>query len=161
MQPIPSRPRERFIVYVDGFNLYNGLHSTYGHTKLWLDLVGMAKRFRPREQLVQVKYFTAPVLGDPGAQSRQAHYAAALEALHPHHIEVIWGRYQKKRRKCSACGTVHKYYEEKETDVNIAVSLQNLMPASFDIRSSVLTQNQMPQSFVAGSATYTRPSKWV
>ncbi|WP_206447765.1 NYN domain-containing protein [Agrococcus sp. KRD186] len=120
---LPGPPPERMIVYVDGFNLYNGLHAASGRSMLWLDLVALASSLRPTQQLVKVKYFTAPVLDDPGAQSRQAHYIAALEAKHPHRIDVIQGRYQQKQVWCSTCGNKYTTYEEKETDVNIAVSL--------------------------------------
>lgn len=33
---------ERLIVYVDGFNLYNGLHDAGKNTLLWLDVVKLA-----------------------------------------------------------------------------------------------------------------------
>lgn len=111
------------MVYVDGFNLYHGLHSKHGRKYLWLDLVQLATSLRPQQQLVQVKYFTAPVLNDPGAQSRQAHYLNALRAKHPHQISIILGRYQAKTKTCFNCGHAYTHYEEKETDVNMATSL--------------------------------------
>ena len=63
-----SHQPERLIVYVDGFNLYHGLHDDSGHSLLWLDLVKLAQRLRPHQQLIGVKYFTASVLNDPAAQ---------------------------------------------------------------------------------------------
>jgi len=169
--PKPSPPQERLIVYVDGFNLYNGLHDKYGHGMLWLDLVAMARRFRSRQQLVQVKYFTAPVLGDPAAQGRQAHYVAALEAKNPRLITTISGRYQKKRFKCPICGNVHKFYEEKETDVNIAVSLVKdaalhnmtsaiIVSADSDLAPAVSAAQEInPTLFVAAAFPPERLSK--
>jgi hypothetical protein len=74
---------ERLIVYVDGFNLYNGLHDAAGNRLLWLDIVRLAQLLRPRSSLVQVKYFTATVLNEPEAQARQDRYIEALRALHP------------------------------------------------------------------------------
>lgn len=32
------------IAYVDGFNLYHGLHDKYGRRYLWLDLQNLALR---------------------------------------------------------------------------------------------------------------------
>lgn len=119
----PGPPRERLIVYVDGFNLYHGMHEAFGRATLWLDLVELARTFRPRQSLVVVKYFTAPVLNDPPAQSRQAHYIAALSALYPRLFATTSGRYQRKSVRCYHCGAAHEHYEEKETDVNIAVTL--------------------------------------
>ncbi|MGO1544056.1 MAG: NYN domain-containing protein [Gulosibacter sp.] len=123
MQPVPKPPQDRMIVYVDGFNLYHGMREKFGRSTLWLDLVQMAKSFRPKQQLVQVRYFTAPVLNDAQAQSRQSHYIDALERKYSNLIDVQMGRYQSKPMVCRKCGHTYTHYEEKETDVNIAVSL--------------------------------------
>ncbi|MFE7130313.1 NYN domain-containing protein [Streptomyces sp. NPDC057638] len=111
------------IVYVDGFNLYHGLHGKYRHRYLWLDLVALARSLRPRDELVKVKYFTASVMNDPGALSRQDTYLQALSAHGGTKIEIVKGRYQSKPKRCRSCGATWTHYEEKETDVNIAVSL--------------------------------------
>lgn len=110
-------------MYVDGFNLYHGLRAQRRHAYLWLDLVALGKRLRPRSDLRAVKYFTAPVLDDPGAASRQAEYQNALTAKYPGQIQIIQGRYQKSAKRCRECGSEWVHREEKETDVNIAVSL--------------------------------------
>lgn len=111
------------MVYVDGFNLYHGLHSTSKRQHLWLDLVKLSKSLRPNQKLVGVRYFTATVLNDPDAQSRQAHYIDALQAKYPNLIQVILGRYQAKTKTCFKCQNTYTSYEEKETDVNMALSI--------------------------------------
>jgi hypothetical protein len=123
--PPNAAPRspERLTVYVDGFNLYHGLKERSGRRLLWLDLVKLSQLLRPRSALVRVHYFTAPVLDDPAAASRQGRYQAALLARSPGLIDIIQGRYQKKVRGCRACGASWVQYEEKETDVNIATAL--------------------------------------
>lgn len=115
--------RERLAVYVDGFNLYHGLHDKWKCRYLWLDLEGMARALRPRSDLVGIRYFTAPVLNQPGAASRQSAYVAALKAHSNGLVVDIQGRYQTKQQTCRRCGSSYTRYEEKETDVNIAVSL--------------------------------------
>jgi uncharacterized LabA/DUF88 family protein len=114
---------EKLIVYVDGFNLYYGLHDLARCKLLWLDLVALSRSLRRRSRLVQVKYFTAPVLDDRGAAKRQGVYQTALEAQNPGAITIIQGRYQRKTVTCLRCGRVRTTYEEKETDVNIAATL--------------------------------------
>jgi uncharacterized LabA/DUF88 family protein len=114
---------ERLTVYVDGFNLYHGLKERSGRRLLWLDLVKLSRLLRPRSSLVRVHYFTAPVLDDPAAASRQGRYQAALLAQSPGLLEITQGRYQKKLRTCRSCGATWTQYEEKETDVNIATAL--------------------------------------
>ena len=127
---------ERLIVYVDGFNLYHGLHDDSGHSLLWLDLVKLAQRLRPHQQLIGVKYFTASVLNDPAAQSRQDHYIEALTSLYPTHIDVVMGRYQSTPYTCRKCGHTYLRYEEKETDVNLATSI--LVDSSLGLCDTVM-----------------------
>ncbi|HEY5857038.1 MAG TPA: NYN domain-containing protein [Aldersonia sp.] len=114
---------ERLAIYVDGFNLYHGLHDKWRRRYLWLDLAALGRAMRPRSNLVKVKYFTAPVLNEPAALSRQSAYQAALTALNPGVVEIVQGRYQTKQKRCNGCGRAWTEYEEKETDVNIAVHL--------------------------------------
>lgn len=121
--PVPGPPHERLIVYIDGFNFYHGMHDKFGRSTLWIDFVALAQSLRPRSHIVAVKYFTAPVLGDSGAASRQAYHQAAVSARHPNVFEVTQGRYQAKTVTCFHCNTPRVVHEEKETDVNIAVSL--------------------------------------
>lgn len=110
-------------MYVDGFNLYHGLKEASGHELLWLDLVKLAHNLRPRSRVVQVKYFTAMVLDEPDAQSRQDRYIHALSAAHPGSFTTIKGKYMRKEKRCHTCGARWTSYEEKQTDVNIAVHL--------------------------------------
>lgn len=114
---------EQLAVYVDGFNLYHGLHDASGTELLWLDLVKLARNLRPRSSVLKVKYFTAMVTDDPDAQSRQDRYISALKALYPGRVTVIHGQYMSKKRTCRECGAIWKIFEEKQTDVNIAVHL--------------------------------------
>lgn len=111
------------IVYVDGFNLYHGLKDKFGRRLLWLDLEAMARSLRPKSTLVEVRYFTAPVLDDPPAASRQGRYQQALLANSNGLVSITQGRYQKKTMTCRRCQATWIHYEEKETDVNIATSL--------------------------------------
>jgi uncharacterized LabA/DUF88 family protein len=114
---------ETLAVYVDGFNLYHGLHEESGRKHLWLDLVALAQSLRPQSMLTKVMYFTAPVLNDPRGLARQQSYLAALTAQNPTVLEVVQGRYQQKNKSCLKCGNTWRAYEEKETDVNIAINL--------------------------------------
>lgn len=73
------RPRQRVIVYVDGFNLYYGCLK--GTPYRWLDLGALAARMVPNDEIVGIKYFTATVKdrpGDVGLERRQKAYLRAL-----------------------------------------------------------------------------------
>jgi uncharacterized LabA/DUF88 family protein len=113
----------RVAVYVDGFNLYFGLRKKYGRKYLWLDLQALAASLlRPGQALTQVRYFTARVRNDADGQQRQSDYLDALGERSPL-VDIKDGRFQEKSRRCRGCGSVWTVFEEKETDVNIAVAL--------------------------------------
>lgn len=112
----------RVSVFIDGFNLYYGLRDKHGRKYLWLDLAGVSRRLlRPGQTLVGVHYFTAAVRNDPASQRNQRIYLDALRATGG--VDITLGRYQEKRVNCHGCGNSWRTYEEKETDVNIAVAL--------------------------------------
>jgi uncharacterized LabA/DUF88 family protein len=113
----------RVAVYVDGFNLYYGLHERYGRKYLWLDLQSLAASLlKSGQSLAQVRYFTARVRNDAAGEQRQSDYLDALAAGSPL-VEITDGRFQEKDRRCRRCGSAWKVFEEKETDVNIAIAL--------------------------------------
>jgi uncharacterized LabA/DUF88 family protein len=113
----------RVVVYVDGFNLYNGLKDKHGRKYMWLDLERLAARLLlPGQVLVRVSYFSARVRGAEASARRQATYIDALTAYCPL-VEVVEGRFQEKQIDCRNCGHSRIAYEEKETDVSIAVQL--------------------------------------
>lgn len=111
------------IAYVDGFNLYNGVHDAFSHRFLWLDLIKLMQELRPNHHVIRVNYFTAPLLDDPDAESRQATYWNALEATHAERVQIVKGRYQRTTRTCHACDATWVHREEKETDVNMALAI--------------------------------------
>lgn len=116
------RANERVAAYIDGFNLYFGLHER-GRRYLWLDLEALTQSLlRPHQQLVAVRYFTARVRNDPPAEQRQQTYLDAL-AVRSGVLDIRQGRFQQKSKSCRACSACWQEYEEKESDVSLAVSL--------------------------------------
>ena len=116
---------QRVAVYIDGFNLYYGLRSKGWRRYYWLDLnLLVRKLLRPWQQLVVNRYFTSRVLPEPGDIDKPKRQDAYLEALATlPNLTVQLGYFLPKQRICHGCGTIIRSYEEKMTDVNIAVSL--------------------------------------
>ena len=116
---------QRVAVYIDGFNLYYGLRAKGWRRYYWLDLRRLAENLlRPDQHLVVIRYFTAGVFpepGDPDKPTRQNTYLDALATLPNLHIHR--GYHQSKEQRCLTCGATWQTYEEKMTDVNIAVEL--------------------------------------
>ncbi|MBK6872774.1 MAG: NYN domain-containing protein [Kineosporiaceae bacterium] len=116
---------QRVVAYVDGFNLYHGLHAANGRRDLWLDIEAMLREpafTDPSrgQHLVAVHYFTAAVDG-PG-RDRQDVYLRAL-AAHGTCTTTHLGRFQCKLVTCRHCGVTWNSWEEKESDVSLAVEL--------------------------------------
>ena len=118
-----TAPSGRAIVYVDGFNLYYGLKSKGWRRLYWLDLAALSARLlRGNQSLVGIRYFTARISGgQTGKQRRQAKFLRALETLP--NLTIQYGHFLRKTRTCMRCGAQWTAYEEKMTDVNVAVQL--------------------------------------
>lgn len=110
------------MVFIDGFNLY---HAIDNDSRLrpykWLDVVALAKSLiKPDEQLVETIFFTTIVTWDVGKQIRHRTY---IDALQNRGARIVYGEFHKKDVHCKKCGAMFQKYEEKQTDVNIAVEL--------------------------------------
>ncbi len=133
-------------VYIDGFNLYNGILSSSPYK--WLDLFKFSQALLPTDDIERVKYFSAKVkarAGDPDQPLRQIAYWQALHTLP--HVEIIEGHFLSKPvwmpdatsvqqlKQDAASGlnvlgqkpTMVRVFrsEEKGTDVNLATHLVN------------------------------------
>ena len=120
-----TAPVENVAAYIDGFNLFYGLRDKGWRRYYWLDLSQLIGRLlRPPQQLAAIRYFTTrvrPEPGDPDKWKRQTTYLEALETIP--NLAIQYGYFLPKERSCRQCGTTMRTYEEKMTDVNIAVSL--------------------------------------
>ena len=115
----------RVAVYIDGFNLYYGMTSKGWSRYLWLDLHRLAENLlRPEQELSVVRYFTAPLLADPNDSDRVKRQTTYLDALSSRpSLSIQLGYYISKTQNCRNCGAARTVYEEKTTDVNIAVAM--------------------------------------
>ena len=116
---------ERVVVYIDGFNLYYGLRSRGWRRYYWLDLRRLSENLlRPRQVLAAIRYFTARISPEPGDRDkpvRQSMYLEALATLPD--LQIHYGYHVAREQRCPSCGATRQTYEEKMTDVNIAVEL--------------------------------------
>lgn len=115
------RHRDRSIVYIDGFNLYYG--ALRGSPHKWLDIERYFRLLLSGQDIQKIRYFTARVAG-PSAHDQDA-YLRALATLPL--VDVIFGQFKRKQIEClhSGCSMPRprwfSSYEEKRTDVNIAL----------------------------------------
>jgi len=124
-QQVSDTEMTRVISYIDGFNLYFGLKSKGWKKYYCLDPVGLSSSLlKPQQTLKHCHYFTArirePSGGSPNAW-RQSLWLDALDTLADQTSH--FGHYLQKTQACRKCGSQWATYEEKMTDVNIAVQL--------------------------------------
>jgi len=113
----------RVAVFIDGFNVYHALdgNPAWGKFK-WLDYAALARCYiGGRDTLVGVYLFTSLATWNNEKVKRHMTY---LRALRTRGVEVIMGKFKRKDRICRAtCKQAFQTFEEKLTDVNIAVRL--------------------------------------
>lgn len=116
---------QRVTVYIDGFNLYYGLRDKNWRRYFWLDFHRLSEKLLlPNQVLVEVHYFTTkvnPASSNPGKFKRQRTFLEAIESLQ--NVRIHYGYHLPKIMSCPSCGSSWQTYEEKMTDVNIAVEL--------------------------------------
>ena len=116
------RLMRKLAFFIDGFNLYHAIKANKAlHKYKWLDLSKLCKSFcRSDDVIQQIFYFTAYANFKPEGMERHKIYVRALESKG---IKPIFGEFKRKDKFCYACKKLTQSYEEKETDVNIAIKL--------------------------------------
>lgn len=109
-------------VYVDGFNLYHAIDDLGKPYLKWLSLKRLADRLtKPFGASVQeIVFCTAYFPGDFGKRKRHEAYVAALAA---EGTTVKFGHTTTEAMDCRDCGHAWEQPREKETDINVALSL--------------------------------------
>lgn len=119
---------ERINFFIDGFNFYHGLKrkiriDSDWQKFYWLDFVKLFQQFiGDNQSLEKVYYFTAPP-PDTEKLMRQRLLFKANSLVNGNKFEVIDGKFFPKMVKCKECHKNYKIYEEKHTDVNIAIKM--------------------------------------
>jgi len=75
---------------------------------------------RSRDVLGDIFYFTAIV---PWSEEKAERHKVFIRAQEFYGVTPIYGQFRAVERRCRVCGQSYSTYEEKETDVNIAIKL--------------------------------------
>ena len=116
---------EKVIFFIDGFNLYHSIANERRFNKYkWIDLSKLANNFiTKKEHIEEIYYFTALTPWSPDKTNRQKIFIKAQELKG---IKIIYGEFRRKDRICRLCKKTYSTFEEKRTDVNIAIYLFKL-----------------------------------
>jgi len=126
----------RIVFLIDGFNLYHALDNSPVHLRPWIDphryrrfkWLNLAKlcqcyAIEKGDTIEAVLYFTALAYWNPGKVARHQRYIRALEN---EGLSVVYGEFKERQKRCVRCRQYFTTHEEKQTDVNIAVTLFRL-----------------------------------
>jgi len=121
----------KIVFFVDGFNLYHALdyletgsdHNRY-HKYKWISLTKLARCYaRGKDTIEEILYFTTLATWDPGKVARHKLFIRAQEN---EGVTVVYGEFKRKEKLCQICKKYFWTFEEKQTDVNIALWLFDL-----------------------------------
>lgn len=131
--------KQKKMFFIDGFNLYHSIkRASQTDPKFldckWLNIEALCNRYidTGNESFAGIKYFTA-LSWKPTSLLKQQSYIGALEA-HCTNIEIVYGKFKERDKRCPICNKVYLTHEEKLTDVNLAISVfENAYINTFDI----------------------------
>jgi uncharacterized LabA/DUF88 family protein len=122
----------RIIFFIDGFNVYHALEDDIQyHKHKWLNYAALSKCYITKKDTIErVLYFTAYAHWNP---SKVARHKVFIKALELEGVEIVFGKFKKRTKKCRLCYKIYSTFEEKQTDVNIAIKLfQHAIDDDFD-----------------------------
>jgi uncharacterized LabA/DUF88 family protein len=107
--------------YIDGFNLYHSINDLNAPHLKWINLWKLASVLIPRrsETLEKVLFCTAIY---PDA-SKRARHLKFLQAQEHFSVEILYGHFVVETISCRSCENNWRKPTEKQTDINIAVSI--------------------------------------
>lgn len=116
---MPNKTPLRVNVYIDGFNFYYGLKQKGWKKYYWLDIVKFFECFMKDNQVLNKVYYCTAVPTNKGQKTRQRDFFKANKQ-NPK-FELVFGKFLEKKVKFG--GKEYTTFEEKQTDVNIAINL--------------------------------------
>ena len=112
---------KRTIFFIDGLNVYHAIKNSRFNQYKWLDYWELAKKFiDQKDGLKGVLYFTAYSVWDNEKIKR---HKRLVLANRDRGVDVIFGRFRRVTKNCRQCRKKYQTFEEKRTDVNIAIHL--------------------------------------
>lgn len=114
-------PKKRVGFYVDGFNFYHAVAALRRPDLKWMCYRDLAHLLVDRTEAVEyLKIFSAYATHLRPSMLRHRVVVRAWEARG---CECIMGEFKRKQVYCKQCRTNTEHFEEKATDVNIAIHL--------------------------------------
>jgi len=152
----------RITFFIDGFNLFHSIDSNPEYHKYkWLNLKKLAEKFITKNDIIKdIYYFTALATWSLDKSNRHKLYIKALELMSG--IKVIYGKFKKKDITCRLCHKKYQTYEEKQTDVNIAIYLLEFaFKDEYDTAVIITGDSDLIPSIKSVSSIFPSKSIWL
>lgn len=107
---------------IDGFNLYHAIAAQSRYTTYkWLSLTRLCGCFVTKADIISgIEYFTTLATWDA---QKAARHKLFIKAQENDGVRITYGNFKRKERTCELCKRTYRTFEEKQTDVNIALRL--------------------------------------
>lgn len=136
--------RRQVRVYIDGFNLYHAIATLKEDDLKWINYWNLSlSLLKEGEILDEVNLFTAVLTWNYNKQKRHVNFIRACEAVG---VRVHNATFKRSFRECQESQRTCRFFEEKQTDVAIAVKLvADALTGGFD-RAILMTadSDQIP-----------------
>lgn len=107
--------------YIDGFNFYHAVAAARKPKLKWMSYRDLCSKLIQRnEEIAYVKVVTALATHIPLSMVR---HRVLLKAWQNEGCEIVLGQFKRKFVHCRTCRQSTEHFEEKESDVNIAIHL--------------------------------------
>lgn len=128
----------KILVLIDGFNFYHRLKEYQRQNSTcvkWLNYRKLIQCYFNDYKKHKFEYIYFSAIADFRGQQSQDRHETYIEALKKENIEIVLGKFKEKTMKrcncterCNGCATTQEKsllikHEEKNTDVNIAITL--------------------------------------
>ena len=111
---------------IDGFNYYHAVDANPKYRRYkWISLAKLCRCFviDKRDTIAGIEYFTTLTTWD---SAKAARHKLFIRAQENEGVRITYGEFKRKARRCRLCRKTSLTFEEKQTDVNIALRLFQL-----------------------------------
>lgn len=165
---------------IDGMNIFHAVKEKFGTNWLNIDLNKLVRQISLNdENILSIKFFVSPFVGNTNLAQIQREFIERNSKLS--HVDLKLGVFRKRIIKCQKCANQVVHYQEKHTDINIALEISRsaidksidkiyLITADDDFKPAIASFNQIapnkkfvrvlpPGRFSASSESYIHLNK--
>jgi uncharacterized LabA/DUF88 family protein len=165
---------------IDGMNIFHAVKEKFGINFLNIDLNKLVRQISLNdENILSIKFFVSPFVGNTNLAQIQREFIERNSKLS--YVDLKLGVFRKRNIKCQKCTNQVVHYQEKHTDINIALEISRsaidksidkiyLITADDDFKPAIASFNQIapnkkfvrvlpPGRFSASSESYIHLNK--